>query len=188
MIFDISPSKSGTVSLAAALRVLGYNTCHGCPADMAEDCIEHMLLNDYRRMEVIQRHDAVVNLFNFAYLSLEMQFPDAKFIYLDRDPVTWAESTCRQLQVNPQDSLSSTIRDPFVYGRLLNLGCLHTLDREYLIETVKRHRRNVLWHFSDAKVQKLLMMDISAGWGPLCSFLNKPVPTVPFPWLNRSES
>ena len=36
-----------------------------------------------------------------------------------------------------------------------------------------------------APKDKLLIFDLSSGWGPLCKFLNKPVPLTPFPHLNK---
>lgn len=32
---------------------------------------------------------------------------------------------------------------------------------------------------------KLLVFNVKEGWGPLCKFLNKPVPAEPFPHLNE---
>ena len=32
--------------------------------------------------------------------------------------------------------------------------------------------------------QRLLVMELSEGWKPLCKFLGKPIPMVPFPHLN----
>ena len=34
--------------------------------------------------------------------------------------------------------------------------------------------------------EKLLVMDMKKGWGPLCEFLGKPVPSKPFPHLNKN--
>ena len=34
--------------------------------------------------------------------------------------------------------------------------------------------------------QKLLVFQASDGWEPLCSFLNKPVPTTQYPRLNNA--
>lgn len=35
---------------------------------------------------------------------------------------------------------------------------------------------------------KLLVMEMKQGWGPLCAFLDKPVPDVPFPHVNDSKA
>jgi hypothetical protein len=34
---------------------------------------------------------------------------------------------------------------------------------------------------------RLLEWDIKDGWGPLCSFLDKPIPSVPFPHANAAS-
>jgi len=36
--------------------------------------------------------------------------------------------------------------------------------------------------------ERLLEWDIEDGWGPLCAFLNKPIPDVPFPHANAASS
>jgi len=36
--------------------------------------------------------------------------------------------------------------------------------------------------------EKLLVFNVNVGWGPLCRFLNFPVPDVPFPNVNDSQS
>jgi hypothetical protein len=34
---------------------------------------------------------------------------------------------------------------------------------------------------------KLLVFDVKEGWEPLCKFLGKPIPDVPFPNTNDTE-
>ena len=47
-------------------------------------------------------------------------------------------------------------------------------------------------HIEDVKAyvpaEKLLVYNVSEGWGPLCKFLGKPVPTDPLPHLNKKEN
>jgi len=35
--------------------------------------------------------------------------------------------------------------------------------------------------------EKLLVMNLSQGWEPLCKFLGKPIPDVPFPRANDAD-
>lgn len=35
---------------------------------------------------------------------------------------------------------------------------------------------------------RLLVMSLDQGWGPLCAFLGKPVPKDPFPRMNNSQA
>lgn len=36
--------------------------------------------------------------------------------------------------------------------------------------------------------EQLLVFNVRQGWGPLCKFLERPVPDVPFPFLNKDAS
>jgi hypothetical protein len=36
--------------------------------------------------------------------------------------------------------------------------------------------------------EKLLLMNVKEGWGPLCKFLGKPVPDGPFPHANEADA
>ena len=35
---------------------------------------------------------------------------------------------------------------------------------------------------------RLLVMSLGDGWGPLCAYLGKPVPKDPFPRMNNSQA
>jgi Sulfotransferase domain len=35
--------------------------------------------------------------------------------------------------------------------------------------------------------ERLLVFEVKDGWEPLCTFLDQPVPTVPFPRTNNTE-
>jgi hypothetical protein len=46
------------------------------------------------------------------------------------------------------------------------------------------------WHekvISKCPKEKLLVFDVKEGWEPLCKFLGKPIPNVPFPNTNDTE-
>ncbi len=47
-------------------------------------------------------------------------------------------------------------------------------------------------HIEDVKAyvpaDKLLIYDVSDGWGPLCKFLGVPEPNEPLPHLNKKEN
>ena len=36
--------------------------------------------------------------------------------------------------------------------------------------------------------ERLLESDITDGWEPLCTFLNKPMPDIPFPRVNDADA
>jgi len=57
-------------------------------------------------------------------------------------------------------------------------------DRPFAIDTFNRHNDQVR---QDVAADCLLVYDISEGWGPLCAFLDVPVPDgKPFPYVNSA--
>lgn len=58
-------------------------------------------------------------------------------------------------------------------------------QRELYIEKYQQHALLVTKLCED---RDLLTFDVREGWAPLCAFLGKPVPEVPFPWANRLVS
>ena len=55
-------------------------------------------------------------------------------------------------------------------------------DRAFAIDVFNRHNEQVR---RDVPADRLLVYEVSQGWGPLCEFLGVPVPEgKPFPHLN----
>ena len=55
-------------------------------------------------------------------------------------------------------------------------------DRAFAIDVFNRHNEQVR---RDVPADRLLVYEVSQGWGPLCEFLGVPVPDgKPFPHLN----
>ncbi len=57
-------------------------------------------------------------------------------------------------------------------------------DREFMINLYNRWVEEVK---KTVPTEKLLVFEAREGWGPLCNFLNVPVPTVLYPKANDSE-
>ena len=45
----------------------------------------------------------------------------------------------------------------------------------------------IFFSFQSAPKEKLLVFDMSRGWEPLCKFLDQPIPSKPFPHLNKKN-
>jgi len=56
-------------------------------------------------------------------------------------------------------------------------------SKENTIACFKKHNEGVI---AECPSDKLLVFEVSQGWAPLCTFLEKPIPDVPFPHLNDS--
>lgn len=128
--------RSGSMSVAEALTILGYNTIHHCP--IRNPGTEHLLSED--------TYDAYVSC-NYLFTPF---CTSNKWILLHRDD--W-ESAIRKIDEN--------------------------FDR-WLDHTIVYYKKRKL------EQENLLHYNVNQGWEPLCSFLNKPVPNVDFPHLNKA--
>jgi hypothetical protein len=185
-LFDVSLSKTGTCSLAEALNILGgFKVTHGCPGRHVKDTTNCLLQGkvDY---SLLEEFDTVINVMTFRFRELDRAYPNARFILLDRDEDAWVASMQRQLaRVNRRAIEALRWANLTDLLRLLNLGCVHTNDDETLRQAFRQRKQEVGQHFL-GRPDKLLYMRITEGWEPLCKFLGRPIPDVPFPWLNAT--
>ena len=57
-------------------------------------------------------------------------------------------------------------------------------DRAHAIDVFERHNAEVR---RALPAERLLVYEVGDGWGPLCEFLERPVPDAPFPRVNSTE-
>jgi len=58
-------------------------------------------------------------------------------------------------------------------------------NREYAIYIYNKHIEKIS---KLVPTERLLKYKVTQGWEPLCHFLDVPIPSVPFPWLNDRRS
>ena len=63
-------------------------------------------------------------------------------------------------------------------------GLENTINKEHCIKVYNAHIEEVR---RVVPADQLLVFDVKEGWEPLCKFLGKPVPEVPFPNVNDSS-
>ena len=186
--------RTGTQSLKQAIEILGFGPCH------------HMyeVRNSPRQIKMWQAiaaggaadWDAVFDGFSAQvdwpaaayWRELAAHFPQAKVILSVRDPVAWHES---MLQTIVPSSTIGAEQDPDANGRagseIIRKVALEGIfggritDRAFALERFARHRQDVV---ETIPSDRLLVFDVREGWGPLCHFLNRPVPEMPFPSSN----
>ena len=54
-------------------------------------------------------------------------------------------------------------------------------DEQHACAVYDAHNRSIV---DEVPPQRLLVYDLAAGWPPLCAFLERPIPSEPFPHLN----
>ena len=180
-VFGIGFHKTGTSSLAAALRILGYRV------------IGHLRVMGYfgakdpracrsalrRACRIVARFDAVQDEPWFVlYKELDTRFPGSKFILTTRSPDPWIGSVVRHF-----GNRSSAARR-WIYG----VGYPKGNELTYL-SRYRQHNQEVVDYFRE-RPRDLLLLDITAGegWEKLCPFLGVTVPAIPFPRVNVASS
>lgn len=190
--------RTGTLSLKIALERIGFGPC-------------------YHMMEVFPRPDHVARWHRLAFeqsmdwdeifrgfhatvdwpaarwwREIAAHFPDAKVILSVRDPEAWYKSvtdTIYQPMKSPApDGVPELVRLQSEMARKAILS--ETFDNRFedkahAIEVFQKHNQAVRDAIDPAR---LLVFDVREGWGPLCAFLEVPVPDEPFPRLNDTAT
>jgi len=173
-IFGIGFHKTGTKSLAKALRILGYRVTGPNGVHDPDICNNvHELAKS-----LVPRYDAFQdNPWPILYREMDAQFPGSKFILTIRSSSSWIQS-----QVGHFGADETPMRE-WIYGVGSPKG-----HEEIYIRRYEQHNREVLEYFNERK-EDLLVMDLSRGdgWDNLCEFLSCPVPHINFPHANKSE-
>jgi hypothetical protein len=120
------------------------------------------------------------------YRVLARCYPDAKVILTVRDPDEW-HASIREALLPLRRTLTRWIPWTSRLGRLTDQVIWEgTFDgradeRDFAVERFDRHTREVC---AEIDANRLLVFDVKQGWEPLCQFLGRPVPSVPFPRAN----
>ena len=116
-------------------------------------------------------------------------YPSAKFVLTQRNPENWADSfeaTISKLLAG-RDQGAPELRAwlEMADGVIAKTGFPGGLDRDGLVRAFVAHNEAVKTTIPPGQ---LLVYEVREGWGPLCKFLNAPVPAEAFPRTNdRAE-
>lgn len=122
-------------------------------------------------------------------------YPEAKVIIAQRDPEKWYTSFSGTVAKRVYNWRLTTLAllDPFFLGKWAPFtwalmqglfGPGGVLDKETVLRTYKQLHQEVR---DMVPKEKLLEYKLGDGWEPLCQFLNKDIPNVPFPFINESN-
>lgn len=200
--------------MQAALEILGCNpTYHGyTPLDNVDQCATWIrafeakyhgrgspftrddwddLLGDYRAVT-----DAPAICFAEELIKA---YPEAKVVLVERDIERWYKSfevLIREMY-NPIVHVLRII-DPQLLGPTATMynyvyrdrnGFCRTDDKEELMANARTLYREHYEHVRRVcPKDKILNFRLEDGWGPLCDYLGKEVPGVPFPRLNEGAA
>lgn len=201
-VFCVGRNKTGTTSLAAALRMLGYRVGS---QRAAENLMEDWGRRDFRSLiSLVHTADAFQDLpFSaaFTYQAMDMAFPGSKFILTIRDsPEQWYRSLARFTQKRlgldrPYTSLDLK-NDPYVHlgwsWRCRELIWGDDAERSVHDEEIQKqhyneHNSRIKEYFRH-RSGDLLVLNVGQpeAMESLCRFLGKPYSGQPMPLLNTT--
>ena len=164
-IFCIGFNKTGTTSLGMALAILGYDHCSYNPK------VERYYLKG-RLDKVLEYTSRYESFDDSPWLKeglipvLDKNFPGSKYIYLERDELSWKGS----------------------YTRFTKLIFGASSDADIGWNEYCQHREFVLNYFRERSPAEFLVLDVRdpVGFRKLANFLGKAAPQDAFPHVNRS--
>lgn len=188
--------RTGTLSLKAALEILGYGKCLHM-SDVLFSPKQVSFWHDISEGEptdwdvVFDGYQSCVDFpAALYYRELHAKYPEAKVILTVRPPEVWYDSMLRTLyQLEKAVPAWLQMLFPRV-GRLADMA--DRLVWNGLFEGQFTNPRHAITeyerHIDDVKHAiprgQLLVMDVKDGWAPLCVFLGVPEPDMPFPRVN----
>jgi hypothetical protein len=149
-IFGIGLTRTGTTSLTAALRILGYSAKH---LPMSYDDIK---MYDASTDTPVAARFPILDVF----------YPDSKFILTTRDKDSWIESAASLVR-NDDDPLWLLEGRAILYKTVV-------FDREKFLDAYDKYHDFVSSYFKN-RTNDLLVLPLNDTnkWKKLCQFLNK---------------
>jgi hypothetical protein len=138
-------------------------------------------------------------------------YPEAKVVLVERDEDKWYRSFCEGviksstnwtipfvvwLSPNGMVGQYSQQQDLMIHNQFRVTSPKSTASfsgkEDFFDQWRANARRTYREHYELVKKvtprERLLQFDLKDGWPPLCEFLGKPIPEVPFPWVNETKA
>ena len=183
--------RTGTYSLKLAINQLGIGPCHHMEEVLHNMPVQVPLwsaalggLPDWQA--IYSGYNSTVDWPTACFFrELHKAYPDAKFVLTHRSPESWADSfgeTIYKLLAG-RDQAPPEMKEwlEMAAGVIAKTGFPDGLNRDGLINAFVTHNEAVK---SAIPADQLLVFQVKDGWEPLCEFLDKPVPSGPFPRTN----
>jgi len=166
-VFGIGLPKTGTTSLANALRRLGYRTLQSPMPWMRQ--IYHAGIFTYP-----EPWDAVTNFGEWYFAQLDEWYPGSKFIWTTRPLDRWLTSVKHVYAHHHPAWLEPRLQ---IFGTLA--------FSESRMRYVYESQAQLVREYFDGR-DDFLEFRVPYAWEPLCEFLGRPIPNKPYPWENRT--
>jgi len=168
--------KTGTTTLNHVLTKLGYKVGYD-----TWTLLKPIVRNQWDVVkEHLEKWDAVEdNPIPMIYKEIDRMIPGCKFILTVRDQEEWYRSVTHHI------GDFRNVMHEWLFGPGKGLP---RDDKDHTIRVYDKHIEEVRAYFRD-RPDDLLVIDITKtkSWEPICAFLGKPVPNVPFPHANATN-
>jgi hypothetical protein len=198
-IFGIGLHKTATTSLHKAFQILGFDSLHW---GRGEAPLIWQQMNDVRvepnergvpryisRSKTLERFYAACDLpIPLFYRELDKAYPGSKFILTVRAEEQWLKSVERLW--DPEYNSTRKLWDIYPISNTLHKALYGRtdFDAETMLKRYRLHNAAVREYFKGR--DDLLVMEAAnrfCEWDMLCDFLDKPVPSVPYPIEHRTR-
>ena len=191
-VFGIGLQRTATTSLHRAFEILDYDSFHWNSGNLARDIWDEM--NQFGRSRTLEQWYALCDTpIPLLYKQLDTAYPGSKFILTITNEDKWLESMERLW--NPKTNPNRWEWDVYPFTNRIHRALYGQteFDREVMLARYRKHNADVIAYFKD-RPSDLLVMDMDfgwplkggAGWRELCRFLDKPIPSVPYPFLEHT--
>lgn len=185
-IYQVSLPLTATASICQAIRLLELPMQHR----YFKFGLSHLVPNTPKFTRPFPSGSGTPYWLVFDKLSRAV--PNAKYIYVDRSPESWVDSALNKGLITQYDEMYRRFCNPSLCSKkdlkqLINDYCFLCFfghnpcinDRLFLKRKFEEHRAKV---FATIPRDQLLVLPIERlSWDPICSFLDKPIPDLPFP-------
>ncbi|KAL2042336.1 hypothetical protein N7G274_004825 [Stereocaulon virgatum] len=210
-VLALGMGRTGTVSMQAALETLGCTPCyHGytalynisdCPVwYRAFEAKYHSNGPPFTRSDwdnLLGKYGAVTDVPAICFADeLIAAYPEAKVVLVERDIESWYRSFQEVIDnYSTRTTSILAILDPQLMRPSSRLFAYVFQDRKGFFragnnQELRDNARSVYKeHYAHVRAitpkERLLDFQLKGGWGPLCEFLGKEIPEVPFPKLHE---
>ena len=193
-VFSAGFGRTGTMSLKLALEALGFGPCHHMDEVARNAGTQIPLWNAAHAgrpdfAAIYRGYKAAVDWPTAAFWrEIAEAYPRARVILSTRSAESWCTSFSETIlkTMSAPETWPEPVRAWFemVAGVVIGRSLGNRTDRDSLIATFNAHEAAVKAAIPRAR---LLVFDVREGWEPLCRFLDRPVPSNPFPRTNSKE-
>lgn len=183
--------RTGTDSLKEALTHLGFGPCHHMH-EIRDNPEKAGPWHDYFCNNVPLDLDLLFDGYRSqvdwpgAHLWRESaeKYPEAKVILSVRDPEGWYASYSKTIKMFRNTEMPADAPHMRQIQEFVNVFMADRFDtKERAIAEFNAHIAEVK---GTIPAHRLLVYELGAGWGPLCTFLGVPVPTQDYPHTNAT--